>query len=222
MQNGRVVDLTQYDGVWAAFDEVSESARREALFHGRIVGAATAWRLPGRTRERHSALRCTAASCAGRLLVGLRRSPARVRWECPACGDAGLIENWMSSPWWWPRMPMSRRALEGVIGGFADDPVKAILLDEQYDLLLEFATPGSEAAPAILAAFQTPRGILFVSQHDDAEWVDEALYEDFDRQPPHSARGAAPWGLMEVFADAFELSARMAGRASPPRDRRPW
>jgi len=76
--------------------------------------------------------------------------------------------------------------------------------------------------PAILAAFQTPRGILFVAQGDDAESVHEALLIDFEEQPPHSARGLALWELCELFTDAFELSARMAGQRSPPRDTRPW
>ena len=75
--------------------ETPAPARRLAEQLGYIVRAATAgdagtaWEsaLPCRRRPANRA-------CAGRMMVERAETDAPIRWQCSACGDAGVISNW--------------------------------------------------------------------------------------------------------------------------------
>ncbi|MGB8021523.1 MAG: hypothetical protein WCF04_09875 [Candidatus Nanopelagicales bacterium] len=79
-------------------DDVPGPARRLAEQLGNIVRAGTAgdvgaaWptALPCRRRPANRA-------CPGRVIVG-RPPDGPIRWQCSACGDAGVISNWEDSP----------------------------------------------------------------------------------------------------------------------------
>jgi len=36
--------------------------------------------------------------CTGRIQAVVN-AEARIRWQCPSCGDNGLISGWQNSPW---------------------------------------------------------------------------------------------------------------------------
>ena len=79
--------------------ETPGPARRLAEQLSYIVRAATAgdagtaWEtaLPCRRRPANRA-------CAGRMIVERTETDAPIRWQCTACGDAGVISNWADSP----------------------------------------------------------------------------------------------------------------------------
>lgn len=79
-------------------DDVPGPARRLAEQLGDIVRAGTAgdigaaWQtaLPCRRRPGRRA-------CPGRVIVA-RPPEGPIRWQCAACGDAGVISNWEDSP----------------------------------------------------------------------------------------------------------------------------
>ena len=37
--------------------------------------------------------------CKGRIKAGLVSESDKIVWECPACGDSGVISNWRNTPW---------------------------------------------------------------------------------------------------------------------------
>ena len=37
--------------------------------------------------------------CTGHLLVERRDVSSAIRWECPACSEAGVIDRWQGSPY---------------------------------------------------------------------------------------------------------------------------
>lgn len=77
----------------------SGPARRLAEHFGAIVAAAS--RLPRRTVATTSVAcrrRPGRRPCPGRIqAVVTEESP--IRWQCPACGDNGLISSWEGTLW---------------------------------------------------------------------------------------------------------------------------
>lgn len=58
----------------------------------RIVGAWSLSEVRCRRRPGHK-------PCTGRIGVRLTDMPLAVEWECPECGDAGIISGWEGTRW---------------------------------------------------------------------------------------------------------------------------
>ncbi|WP_222432111.1 hypothetical protein [Leekyejoonella antrihumi] len=80
-------------------DDAPGPARRLADQLASIVRAATAGPL---ATEWVSALHCRRyprhRPCPGRVVIVRGEAPTPVRWNCPSCGDEGLISGWADSP----------------------------------------------------------------------------------------------------------------------------
>lgn len=95
-----VTDMRHFECIDQMTDERYSEARRLATYLGSIVAAASAGaagvvlptplacrRRPGRR------------PCPGTLLVSRTDVPPEILWECPSCGDEGLIYGWEQTIW---------------------------------------------------------------------------------------------------------------------------
>lgn len=101
MPNTWIVDITHYLDERGAIIAAPAPARRLAQHFAAIVGAVTC--------DPHEAKTGSAVRCGRR--PGRKRCPGQIRaaitlddrmdivWECPACGDNGLISNWHGTMW---------------------------------------------------------------------------------------------------------------------------
>lgn len=101
MPNTWIVDLTHYLDERGAIIATPGPARRLAEHFAAIVAAvtsdpvqaATASTIPCRRRPRRK-------RCPGRIRATISLDDRMdIVWECPACGDDGLISNWHGTMW---------------------------------------------------------------------------------------------------------------------------
>jgi hypothetical protein len=123
-----VTDLRDFGDI--EFDpEAPAPALRLARYLHRAVRAATA---TGATGPRPTALPCRRrpgrAPCPGRLVVEVHDVPSRVAWQCPACGEAGLVDGWQGSVY---DLSGAVRPVEGA------DLRTVVIPDKAYQLLLD-------------------------------------------------------------------------------------
>lgn len=101
MPNTWIIDLTHYLDKQGAIVTAPAAARRLGEHFAAIVGAVT----------------CNPCEAAAGSIVRCRRRPDRkpcpgqiratitlddrmdIVWECPSCGDNGLISNWHGTMW---------------------------------------------------------------------------------------------------------------------------
>ncbi len=83
--------------------DVPGPARRNMEYQTRIVAAAT--RLTGNSNRGTDAtepIRCRRRlgrrPCSG-IIEYRVWSDERIRWQCPECGENGIISNWQSTAW---------------------------------------------------------------------------------------------------------------------------
>jgi len=130
---------------FADLDELSgdqfRSARRFAMFLGKIAGVGTA-NDAGSTIA--TALACQKRpghkSCPGLLLVYRSELPPQINWACPVCDDQGMIYGWEEGAWdmsppWVPR----------------GDELKVELDLPRYRTLLSFSLIDQHLRRAVLA-----------------------------------------------------------------------
>ena len=101
MANTGIIDLTHYLDEHGATVKLPSPARRLAEYFGAIVRAVT-WDPVGAG---------TKSSVCCRRRPGRKPCPGQIRaaitlddrmdivWECPSCGDNGLISNWDGTMW---------------------------------------------------------------------------------------------------------------------------
>ena len=79
---------------------VPSPARRLMEYQTRIVAAATADADDEEqaTRRIQCRRRPGRRPCPGIIEYRLW-ADERIRWQCPSCGDNGIISNWQSTPW---------------------------------------------------------------------------------------------------------------------------
>jgi hypothetical protein len=96
-----IVDLRHYtDADGDLPDTIPTPALNRAVFFGAIVAWVTdhlpapdphtnvpCWRSPGRRR------------CRGEIMAERRPGTDAIAWECPVCGDRGLISGWQDTLW---------------------------------------------------------------------------------------------------------------------------
>lgn len=90
-------NLRHFEGIELNPDAPGPAVRL-ARYLRRITRAATA---EGGAGPFVTALPCRRRPgrkpCPGHLVVSLQEIPPRVHWECPDCGEAGVIDGWKSS-----------------------------------------------------------------------------------------------------------------------------
>lgn len=95
-----VTDMRHFDGIEQTTDKRYSRARKFATYMGSIVGAASAG-AAGRVLA--TPLRCQRRPdhrpCPGTLLVRRTEVPPTIVWECPSCGDEGVIREWEETIW---------------------------------------------------------------------------------------------------------------------------
>ena len=150
MRDTWITDLTHYLGLFRPDANFDPRAYRIAAFFGGIAMAATVAE-PGRAIQ--TALRCRRrpdkVPCQGRLLVFRQELPPEIQWQCPLCGDHGLIRSWQGTPWdLAPRVQMS-------------DEVAIPLTGDEYETLRGIQTLNREAlVPVYGAHWQDGRAVL--------------------------------------------------------------
>jgi hypothetical protein len=96
-----------------------------AMHLGSIVGRVTSHPTGAHQQTNVSCRRSPGRRrCVGDILTGLESDGETIRWECPLCGDNGVIRDWMSTPW--DRRARGTPALEIDLGGPTELVVLAV------------------------------------------------------------------------------------------------
>lgn len=99
MPNTWITDMRDFLDGAMGLPELPGPARRIADYFGAIVIAMSDL-LPETMVRTH--VRCRRRPgrrpCAGRLEAVID-AESRIRWQCPACGDNGVLSGWQRTPW---------------------------------------------------------------------------------------------------------------------------
>jgi hypothetical protein len=80
--------------------DMTAPARNLVNHLGAIVSALTS-QPPGELRQ--TSVRCRRRPgrrpCAGRIWAMIEVGSGQISWECPACGDNGVLHQWEGTPW---------------------------------------------------------------------------------------------------------------------------
>jgi hypothetical protein len=94
-----VTDLTHFiDETGGLHHLLTVPGRNLALHMTAIVAAATSQLGGGSAHEVRCRRRPNRRPCSGTIQHRLW-ADERITWECPICGDNGVISNWQSTPW---------------------------------------------------------------------------------------------------------------------------
>ena len=94
-----ITDITHFLDDTGGVAAKAGPARRIAEHFGAIIAAVSAQPLEARTSTR---VRCRRRPgrrpCSGEIRA-VFDCETNIVWECPACGDNGLIQNWQGTFW---------------------------------------------------------------------------------------------------------------------------
>jgi len=80
--------------------EMPGPVRNIALFLGAIVAWVTVRQV---THDEQTNVPCRRSPnrrrCSGTIYAGVAADAATIVWECPVCGDTGMISGWEGTPW---------------------------------------------------------------------------------------------------------------------------
>jgi hypothetical protein len=94
-----VSDLTHFiDETGGLHHLLMTPGRNLALHFTAIVAAATTTQARGEPRDVACRRRPNRRPCTGTIRHRLWPDE-RITWECPVCGDNGVISNWQSTAW---------------------------------------------------------------------------------------------------------------------------
>lgn len=99
---GWVVDMRHYvdEETGDLPESIPERVLRLAVFFGAIVAWVTDHLPEG---DWHTNVPCRRSSgrrrCRGEIVAELDRASGHIVWQCPLCGDNGLIHGWEDTLW---------------------------------------------------------------------------------------------------------------------------
>ncbi len=96
-----ITDLRHFlDEHGAIPDEITAPALKIALFLGSITGWVTINPTP-RFKETNVPCRFSPGRrrCPGRVFARFEVDGTTIAWECPICGDNGLVHGWEGTMW---------------------------------------------------------------------------------------------------------------------------
>ncbi|BAS28657.1 hypothetical protein LIP_2828 [Limnochorda pilosa] len=141
---------------------------RFAEYLGRIVAAGLAYPA-GPTIP--TAIRCRRRPghrrCSGYLDVTRLDIPREIRWQCPECGDQGVIRDWQGTPWdrRFPQHPLPEEASFWLV--VDDEEIQALAR-----LIPDMAREG---ARMVAAGLRTPEGITLAGDVEAFMAVADAI-----------------------------------------------
>ena len=92
-----VTDLTHFDGVLAPASTAPAPAKRLAAFLTELVRVATRERIGTVRTDVRCFKKPARRACTGKVVTMTTRGQEAIRWECPSCGNNGVIRNWRGS-----------------------------------------------------------------------------------------------------------------------------
>ena len=159
-------DLRHFDGV-ELDPEAPAPAVRLARYLRRLTRAATA---DGRTVPHPTVLPCRRrpgrSPCPGLLVVSLQEVPPRIHWECPECGEAGVIDGWKFSD-------DDLSAISDT--DTAGSEVRAVISMSGYQLMLDDLLVGRDCERMIYRARLHCDGVELFGTEDDFEELTDAV-----------------------------------------------
>ena len=95
-----IIDMTQYLDASGRLPSLPGPVHKLAEFFGAIVASVSSESLG---TPMSTLVRCRRhpgrKKCIGEILAVIERRRLRVEWECPVCGDNGVIHNWRGTVW---------------------------------------------------------------------------------------------------------------------------
>lgn len=211
-------DLRHFEGI--ELDPATPApAVRLAHYLRRLTRAATA---DGRAGLHATALPCRRRPgrkpCPGLLAVSLEQAPPRIHWECPECGEAGVIDGWKGSD-----VDLSTVSDIGSIGS----EVRKVISRAGYQLLLNELIIDQDCERILYRARPHPDGVELSGPEDDFDVLMDAVASEAHHAINRSQR--LRWNelydqlepktedpieaLVDVFADELSHFELVVGRA---------
>jgi hypothetical protein len=98
--NPWITAIVHYLDAEGRLADMRAPARNLANHLGAIVSALTS-QPPGELRQ--TSVQCRRRPgrrlCAGQIWAMIEVGSGKISWECPACGDNGVIHQWEGTPW---------------------------------------------------------------------------------------------------------------------------
>lgn len=162
--------------------------RRLADHLANIIRAASAgepiseWEsaLPCRRRPAHR-------RCAGRIIVARTEPDAPIHWRCSACHDAGVITNWVDSPF-----DLRRRRLV-----LAHTRNEYVVSDEVAAALRELRLLERESERLVYAMRAHQGGAVLVATDEDIEELIDCVAAEANHEPDRRRQ----WRFDTAFAE---------------------
>jgi hypothetical protein len=187
-------------------------ARNLANHLGAIVVALTSLP-PGQLRQ--TSVRCrrrpARRPCVGQIGAIIEVDSGQISWECPACGDNGIIHHWEGTPWdRTPKgqgsdRPRDRAPAAGVAGRIVQATYTRAMLDRVADATTVPSTTlrGETLPPVVIDAIERER-----LEELAGEWGEPDAGEpiEYERLRVAYERGAFELtlfnrGIMLIFCD---------------------
>jgi hypothetical protein len=192
--------------------DVPDPARNLVNHLGAIVSALTS-QPPGDVRQ--TSVRCRRRPgrrpCAGQIWAVIEVGSGRISWECPACGDNGVIHQWEGTPWdltpegQGSARPEDRAMVAGMAGRIVRVTYARAMLDRVADVASSPSTTLREETlpPVVIDAIQRER-----LEELAGEWGEPDAGEPIEYERLHVAyeRGAFELtlfnrGILLIFSD---------------------
>ena len=92
-----VTDLTHFDGALDPGSNAPAPAKKLAKFFDELVRVASRESLGTIRTDVHCFKKPAKRACSGRIVTTRSRSREDITWECPSCGNKGIIHHWRGS-----------------------------------------------------------------------------------------------------------------------------
>jgi hypothetical protein len=161
-----ITAMVHYLDAEGCLADLSAPARNLANHLGAIVSTLTG-QPPGELRQ--TSVRCRRRPgrrlCAGQIWAVIEVGSGRISWECPTCGDNGVIHDWEGTPWdQTPKgqgsaRPEDRAMAAGVAGRIVQVTYARAMLDRVADAAAVPSTTltGEILPPVVIDAIQRER-----------------------------------------------------------------